>query len=380
MIIFLTIVLTVYSLANYYIFRRGFQALPDDKWFRIGFVVIFFIFVLSYVIGRILERYDTAGIAEFFTCLGSFWLGAMLYFILSLLLIDILRAVNHFIPFFPEFITSNWPKTKFIALISVVSITFILIVSGYINASNPVVKELNIKINKKVDNLKTLRIAVASDIHIGNIINRKRVEKLVGSFKELRPDIILLPGDILDEDVAPVIREGMGEPLKSLNPRFGVWAITGNHEYIGGVNPAVKYLNSMGIKVIRDEYIEVDNKFILVGREDRDMLRFTGKNRKGISEIMKGIDESKPIILMDHQPFKLEEAVAHGVDLQLSGHTHHGQLWPLNFITNLVYEVSWGYKQKENTHFYISSGYGSWGPPLRTGNTPEIVLITITFD
>ena len=94
---------------------------------------------------------------------------------------------------------------------------------------------------------------------------------------------------------------------------------------------------------------------------------------------MLGVDKSLPIILMDHQPFKLDEAVRNGVDVQLSGHTHHGQLWPFHFITKKVYELSWGYKLKGNTHVYVSSGVGTWGPPVRTGNRPEIVHLRLRF-
>ncbi|HET7152240.1 MAG TPA: metallophosphoesterase, partial [Candidatus Kapabacteria bacterium] len=112
---------------------------------------------------------------------------------------------------------------------------------------------------------------------------------------------------------------------------------------------------------------------------DLSIKGFAGKQRKPLEELMRSVDKQRPVILMDHQPFRLEEAVQNGVDLQLSGHTHHGQLWPFNFITKRMYEVSWGYKKKENTHFYVSCGAGTWGPPIRTGNTPEIMHIRLSF-
>lgn len=380
MIIFFGIVLTVYTLANYYIFRRGLQAIPAGSWMRSVYIASFIVLSMSYIAGRTFERFDTGGVAEFLTCVGAFWLAAMLYFFLSILIMDLARLVNHFIPWFPDFISNNWAKTKLISMCVVLAVTGIIIIAGYINSITPVVKEISIRVNKKVPELSSLRIAVASDIHIGNIVNKSRVDKLYEDLVRLEPDIILFPGDILDEDVTPVMRQQMGEALSNLKPRFGVYAITGNHEYIGGVKPTVNYLEKLGIRMVRDEYLLVDNKFFIVGRDDRDKIRFEGANRKALWEVMKGIDKTKPIILMDHQPFKLEEAEKQGVDLQLSGHTHHGQLWPMNFITKTVYELSWGYKQKGNTHYYVSSGYGTWGPPIRIGNTPEIVLININFD
>jgi uncharacterized protein len=159
-----------------------------------------------------------------------------------------------------------------------------------------------------------------------------------------------------------------------------VYAITGNHEYIGGATRACKYLESHGIKMLRDTALFIDNSFWLAGREDRDIARFDGQNRKPLNEIMGKVDFKNPVILMDHQPFHLKEVANAGVDLQLSGHTHHGQIWPFNYITQAIYEVSMGYKRIENTHFYVSCGYGGWGPPIRIGNRPEIVNIRLNFD
>jgi predicted MPP superfamily phosphohydrolase len=122
----------------------------------------------------------------------------------------------------------------------------------------------------------------------------------------------------------------------------------------------------------------VNDAFYLVGREDRSIRR-TGKNRKPLQELMAVADRNDPILLMDHQPFQLEEGETNGADLQISGHTHHGQLWPLNLITQRVYELSWGYKKKNSTHVYVSCGFGTWGPPVRLGNRPEIVNIRISF-
>jgi predicted MPP superfamily phosphohydrolase len=185
---------------------------------------------------------------------------------------------------------------------------------------------------------------------------------------------------MVDEDLAPVIRHDLGRSLKKLRAPLGVFSITGNHEYIGGAEKAVKYLTEHGITVLRDTAISIDESFYLAGRDDRDKPRFSGKPRKSVAEILQGIDKTKPVILMDHQPFKLIDAADAGVDLQLSGHTHHGQLWPFNYITKAIYELSWGYKKINNAHFYVSSGYGGWGPPVRTGNRPELVNIRIHFE
>jgi predicted MPP superfamily phosphohydrolase len=123
----------------------------------------------------------------------------------------------------------------------------------------------------------------------------------------------------------------------------------------------------------------MDEKFYIIGREDRDKPRFSSRKRKNTEQLLTNLDKSKPLILLDHQPFEMDIKELMGIDLTLSGHTHHGQMWPLNYITKAIYEVSWGYKKKGNTHIYVSSGVGGWGPPVRIGNRPEIVLINLHF-
>jgi len=203
---------------------------------------------------------------------------------------------------------------------------------------------------------------------------------MVNRINALKPDIILFAGDLVDEDLAPVIRHDLGKSLTRLSAPLGVYAITGNHEYIGGADKAVRYLEEHGINVLRDSVVLIGNSFYLAGREDRDKNRFSNKARKNLAELLTGVDMAKPVIMMDHQPFRLDDVAAAGVDLQLSGHTHHGQLWPFNYITKAIFELSWGYKQKDKSHFYVSSGYGGWGPPVRTGNRPELVSIRMKFE
>ena len=330
--------------------------------------------------GRLLEKITISLVSDVFIWIGSFWLAMMLYLFLAVVILDFLRMINLFFPFFPQFITNNYEKAKQIAGIVVVGSVFITTAIGHLNALNFHIVKLNLSIHKKVGSLKILNVVVTSDIHLGAIIGNSHLEKIVEVINGLNPDIVLLPGDIMDEDLAPVIKQNLGEKLKNIKSKYGVYAITGNHEYIGGVEKACKYLIEHNINLLRDNAVKIGNSFCIIGREDRSMGTFTGKKRKSLEELMSDVDKELPIFLMDHQPFELYEAENNGVDLQLSGHTHHGQLWPLNFITNMVYEISRGYKQERGSHFYVSCGVGTWGPPVRLGNRPEIVNIRINFD
>jgi predicted MPP superfamily phosphohydrolase len=376
-IIFFSIVIAIFTLLNLYIYSKGILAFPQGTAARLWFRGIFIFLAASYPLARFLERVWLSPVSDIFTWIGSFWLAAFFYFFLISLTIDLIRLVNLPFHFLPEM--TRTLQFRQAAFWSVCGIVFVLIIAGFVNSLIPRIKELDLTIDKKAGDYKDLKIAFASDIHLGTVIGPRRANGFVNRINQLNADLILLGGDVVDEDLAPVIRNNLGDSLKKLSAPLGIYAITGNHEYIGGAEPACRYLTDHGIKMIRDSSIRISESFYLIGREDRDRPRFMGKPRKSMEEIMSGTDKSFPLILLDHQPFELDKKEELGIDLTLSGHTHHGQLWPLNYLTKAIYEVSWGYKKRGNTHVYVSSGYGGWGPPVRIGNRPEIVLINLHF-
>jgi len=372
-------VLTIYGLINYYIFIRGWQAIPHASIIKIYYPIIFWFVVLSFILGRVLEGFWFSKFSQVLIWVGSFWLGAMVYFLLIVVLLDFLRLLNHWFPLFPSVITVNYVKAKQITALIAIGVVAITVLAGYINALNPRIRTLNLNISKRSNGAKTVNLAVVSDIHLGTIVGSSRFNRIVDKINQLNPDIVILPGDIVDEDLGPVIRQNLGETLKNIKSVFGVIAITGNHEYIGGVEKACRYLTDHNVRVLRDTVLKVNDDFYIVGREDRSIKGFTGKQRKPLEELMSQVDKSYPIILLDHQPINLSQAVVNCADLQISGHTHHGQIWPLTYITDMIYEVSCGYKRKSNTQIYVSSGAGTWGPPIRIGTAPEIVNIKLSF-
>ena len=377
--VFVLIILGIYLLGNYYVYIRGIQALPSNACIRVIVFSVSFILAISYFLARGLERTDLHGLHQFTYWVGSVWMAALLYFFLIVLFIDIVRLVNLGFHFLPASSTLPYIHLKQMVFASAIVLVSVLLVYGKWNASHPRIKQLDFSINKQAGSMKKLNIVMVSDIHLGSLFGKSKVKLMVDRINALQPDIVFLVGDILDEAQSPIFRDNTGEPLKMLKAPMGVHAVTGNHEYIGGINRAAKYIESLNINLLRDTTILIGNSFYVAGREDKDMSRFSNKTRKPLNDIVKNIDRSLPLILLDHQPFALSQAVDNGVDIQLSGHTHHGQFWPFNLITNLVYEVSWGNKTKGNTHFYVSSGYGTWGPPFRIASTPEIVCLKINF-
>lgn len=377
MILFFAVFFSVYGLVNFYIFIRGWEAIPPDSPLRMWYLGLFLAGALAFIAGRFLERLWYSFVSEALVWVGSYWLAAMLYFFLAVCALDLLRMANHFFPFLASLFTADYAALKLRAAWTVTGLVALILVAGHINARIPRIRTLELSIPKKMLGQEGIRIVSASDIHLGTIIGRGRLRAIVEEINALKPDLVLLPGDIVDEDLGPVIRENLGETLRSIHSPNGVYAVTGNHEYIGGAEAACTYLREHGITVLRDSVARLSNGLWIVGREDRSSAQFGGKKRKRLDELMSDVDRSYPVVLMDHQPFHLEEGASQGADVQLSGHTHHGQLWPLNFITEAVYELSWGYTRKGNTHVIVSTGVGTWGPPVRTGNRPEIILLTL---
>ncbi|TSA26253.1 MAG: metallophosphoesterase [Bacteroidetes bacterium] len=379
LIIFFSIVLVVYGAVNTYIFVRGLQAIPSGSHCRGWFSVLFWFIASTFILARVLERVHPSHLTAVFTWIGSFWLGFMLFFFLAVVIIDLARVLNSLLHFLPSSWYSDPGQTKLVILWIVLGLSVLYIVTGFLNARIPRIRELDLTISKPHARPGEMTVVMASDIHLGTIIASRKANRLVKKINAMHPDLVLFAGDIVDEDLAPVINYNLGEALCRIQSRLGVYAITGNHEYIGGVASAVHYLEDHGIRMLRDTAVLVDEQLYLVGRDDRDKSRFIGQPRKELEEIMVSVDTTYPVIVLDHQPFNLAKHATMGIDLQLSGHTHHGQLWPFNFITDAIYELSWGYKKIGNTHFYVSCGYGTWGPPLRLGNQPEVVKINLRF-
>jgi predicted MPP superfamily phosphohydrolase len=378
--IFFTVALSVYGLINFYIILRGWQLLSLHPALRTYSLVIAIVFASAFIVGRILERFRLTWYSSVIVWIGSFWLAAMAYFLIIALGADLLRLSDYVVPWFPSYLTLHPDQARDAVVIVVVSIVFITVFLGHMNALRPRIRTLNLSVGKTVPGSKTLNIVAVSDIHLGTVIGKSRLKRIVTLVNSLNADLVLLPGDVFDEDIGPVIKENLGETLRTIRSKYGVIAITGKHEYIGGEEAACRYLNDHGINVLRDSSLRIEDICTVVGREDLSIRQFAGKKRKSLGELMKDVDTRLPVILLDHQPFHLEEAERNGVDLQLSGHTHHGQLWPFNYISQKIFEVSWGYKKKGNTHIYVSCGVGTWGPPVRTGNTPEIVNIKLSFN
>jgi predicted MPP superfamily phosphohydrolase len=303
----------------------------------------------------------------------------MLYFFLSIVLLDFLRLLNWQFHFFPAFVKEDYEKAKEITALIVLIISSLVILFGYLNTRNIKVKTLTLNIERGSSSLTELNAVLAADIHLSPMDNELLLSKIVNKINELKPDVVFFAGDIVDDKGYILHKNNIGESFLRLKPKYGIYAVTGNHEFISGIKDAEKYIEDFKINLLRDSSVKIEDGFIIAGRDDRSGKSFTGKERLPLDKILEGTDRRYPVILMDHTPFGLEEAEKNNIALQLSGHVHNGQLYPLNYITGLIYEKSWGYLKKEKTHYYITCGAGTWGPPVRTGSFTEIVHLKLKF-
>lgn len=356
-----------------YLLVRGWQSLEAAKGWRICFAVIFTAIASSFVILR--TRLFPGALHDVF---GYIVLAAVLYGSLILLAVDVLRLTGWACRIRPDFIFRNYRKSKAVLFGAVCSLLSVILVYGYCNSHFPRVTRLTVPVNKAAGSLSSLRIAVASDAHLGNIYGRTTLERMINTINDQRPDIVLLVGDMFDGNPEAVIKNGLGAEFGRLKTRYGVYFVNGNHERIRDgeeSTAAIDYLASHGVRPLLDAVALIDGSFYVAGRKDR-----SSRLRKTIPELLAGTDKQLPLILLDHQPYDLRETEQAGVDLQVSGHTHRGQMWPLNYITGNLFEQDWGFLQKGESKFYISCGVGTWGPPIRTSGYSEIVAIDLEFN
>ncbi|HSD63618.1 MAG TPA: metallophosphoesterase [Ignavibacteriaceae bacterium] len=379
MILFFSVFFTVYAAVNYYIFIRGWQSLAALPHLRIIYLIVFLLVSLSFILSKLLQNYLPAALYSIMQWIGSFWFAYMLYFILFIVFFDILKLLNNYLTYFPSSISINYKQWKFGLFIFVILVTSVIVFTGYINTRIVNIKNLELTLRKGSSPINKLNIVSFADIHLTPMNNEELLSIIIDKANSLNPDIVLIPGDFADEKTEWLETNGIGKSFLRLNPKYGVFASTGNHEFIVGINNIPKFITDHNIRLLRDENILIDGSFYLAARDDYSKKQFTGEERKPLSLILNNRKEDYPVILMDHTPFKLDEAEKNNIDLQLSGHTHHAQLWPLNFLTGLIYEKDWGYLKKGNTQYYITCGVGTWGPPVRTGSKTEIVNIKIKF-
>ncbi|MBF0784019.1 metallophosphoesterase [Muribacter muris] len=242
-----------------------------------------------------------------------------------------------------------------------------LIGTSVYNAYVPNIVHYDIELDKPIAPMK---IGVASDLYLGKLVGRCQLDKLATIFEREKVDLILLPGDIMDDNVEAYLAENMQPSLKKLNAPLGVYATLGNHDFFGHQAAIAEQIRQAGIHLLADQAVVLPQKFAIIGRND-DLVA----NRPTAAELLANLDPTLPILLLDHRPSEIEQHAKLPIDLQVSGHTHRGQIFPANLITALLYPLDYGYQKIGQGHYVVTSGYGFWGIPMRLGSQAEVVII-----
>jgi predicted MPP superfamily phosphohydrolase len=342
---------------NVYVFTKLLQSIPlfplMAKW---GIGLVYCLCALSLFGSFILkDNHLPFWLARTMYVVGSGWLVFTLYMVAALLLLSVLRLFNIHI------------RYEFLAALVVV---LPILAYGYYNFTHPKTRVIDIPI--LVEGEKPMTIVGVSDLHLGYGMTKGRLKRYVDMINSHNPDVVLIAGDLIDNSVTPLYQTSMADELSELHAKYGIYMVPGNHEYISGMDKCERFLRDTPIKLLRDDIADLPNGVQVVGRDDR-----TNRRRKSITDLMALADKSRPTILLDHQPMELAEARNNGVSVQLSGHTHRGQIFPLSLVTDKIFEQSYGLTT-DRTYIYVSSGLSLWGPPFRIGTDSELVVFNLT--
>lgn len=381
---FILIFLALFCSANAYLIVRTWQGLAGTGSIRQAILVVMLLLAASFPAGRLLEG-SFPQAASLATTVGSYYIAQMMYGFIFMLLADII-----------VFLILRWeilpPSAQMTKVIIVFAATLLVSAGGYINALFPKITHVSATFHrdKTSDSTKLpgkIKIAMASDIHYGRVIQTSRLRRIADLLMSTEADIIFFVGDTIDDVDWLADQERVAktrEIFESLHAPLGVWAVMGNHEHYADARACEDALRSFGVNVLRDDWAVAGEKMLIAGREDRILPMGRSMTRKSLDELIPTsvreeylVRKALPLIVLDHQPSELHEAESAGAAMQLSGHTHNGQLFPFNFIVDRIYECAFGYHKRGDTEYYISCGAGTWGPPFRTSSRSEIAVIDL---
>ncbi len=363
--------LALYVVMNAYIYFRGFAALSGHGWWVIGLRCLFVALVVAFPVMHTLEDNRYGAVWDIVNLIGSFWIVAMVYFFLIALLLDVVKLIDRIVPIIPGRIKARGGLAGRTAFFGSIALVVLVIFFGWLNTRFVRVENVTVDLARLPKAHNPTTVVFASDFHIGPTVHEDQVETFVEEINTQNPDIILIGGDLVEGSVDGLGR--MSEILARLRARRGVYAVLGNHEYHGGAEKTEAFMKSARITVLSDEVVTFPGIVNLIGLDDPR----SGDTNTSVADLMAKRDPNLPTILLTHRPVNLEEYSRDGIDLMLAGHSHHGQFFPLTIITDLVYTVSYGYARIGPMQVYVTSGLGTWGPPVRVLTHPEIVKLTL---
>lgn len=361
--IFFALFFLFFAGATAYVLCRLWQMIPASApTLRVVAVVLGVALTAAFIAGMAAR---SGGIPVWLVSLmhraGSTWMFVLLYLLMIFLAGDLLRAV-HLVP--RSVMAGNWWSLGSLTL--VLALVFTL---GNLNYHHK--RRAEIALRAAVD--RPVKIVAASDLHLGFGTGRREFARWVDMINREKPDAVIFVGDVIDTGTRPLWQGDFAAEFRRLDAPWGVFAVPGNHEYIAGIDESLRFLEHAGVRVLRDSVAVIAGGLCIAGRDDA-----SNRGRKTVAALVHSVLDGQTTILADHQPHRLEEAAEAGVDLQISGHTHRGQVWPATWITDAMFECSHGRMTKGATQYYISQGLGIWGGKFRIGSRSEYLVVNVT--
>ncbi|HPY34507.1 MAG TPA: metallophosphoesterase [Smithellaceae bacterium] len=364
MIIFLLTFFCVYGSINFYFFFRARSILHFSGFLQVAILILLISLIVAPVLVRLLESLRYEQIARAVACIGYLWMAFVFLFFVINLSFDLVRLL------YKMFGAGPLLKTLFFGLSVLLSV--VLVVYGYFEAQNIRVRHLEIATERILPQPGKLRIVQISDAHVGIIIRKQRLDRLLQLVREAAPDVLVCTGDLLDGELDNIVDDA--ERFADIEAPYGKFAVLGNHEYYAGLKRSIEFTQAAGFRFLRDESFEVAG--IMIFGEDDITGRVPGTTKKSL-EFQRALAQSRDqfVLLLKHQPFVNLNA---NFNLQLSGHTHGGQLYPFGFIVRLYFPKIYGlHELAPGKLLYVSRGVGTWGPPVRVFAPPEITVIDL---
>lgn len=375
MTLFFLFYLLLYGGIHLYVFYKLQAAYPLSFPAKTIVIGAFASMVISPVMVRLLERHGYELPANTFAHVGYLWMGLVFVFFSTSILLDLWRLAMHFGTWLGAAGLHGWMPQGRMRLLLPLVVSLLLTGYGYAAALRVAPETITLETDKLPHGMSRLRIVQISDVHLGLIVSGERLERICRVIEEANPDILVSTGDLLDGQL-----DGLAssvERLKRIQPRFGKVAVTGNHEYYAGIEQCVQLTQAAGFRLLRGERFDVGDIVRFVGVDDITGYRGGGSEFLTEARLLAGMENRRDMltILLKHRPVVSKEALG-GFDLQLSGHTHAGQILPFSLITRLYFPYHRGlYHLQNGSALYVSRGTGTWGPPIRIGSDPEVTII-----
>jgi predicted MPP superfamily phosphohydrolase len=375
MSLFLVTFFLIYSSAHLYIFLKIRAAFTLGTAGTIALIAFMAVMICAPILVRVSERQGLELLARLLSYVGYTWMGLAFLFFTSSLCIDLYRFFIYVLGIILRTNLSSFSPASRLAFFIPALVTAAIALYGYFEARSIRSEQVVIASPKVPREVKKFTIVQISDVHLGLIVREGRLEKILEKVKEAHPDILVSTGDLVDGQIDDL--SGLAELLNEIQPRFGKFAVTGNHEFYAGLDQALRFTEKAGFTVLRGEARDVAG-FITIAGVDDPTARYFGAVR-GAPEprLLAGVSHERLALLLKHRPVIGEKALGL-IDVQLSGHTHKGQIFPFNYLSKMFYPHDAGLVALPgNAFLYVSRGTGTWGPPIRFLAPPEVTIITL---